>query len=76
MSRAFVREDDSEIAGLKYDSDHSRKTVEWLRIQEKKLDFLLNDPKGQAIEAQKRGKWIADARSAIAAAREELGRPG
>lgn len=76
MSRAFVKEDDSEAAGFKSDSAHSRKTAEWLRIQEKKLDFLLNDPKGQAIEASKRDRWIADARAAIDSARAELGKPG
>ncbi|MDR1915834.1 MAG: hypothetical protein LBQ58_04580 [Synergistaceae bacterium] len=73
MSRAFVKEDDEETAGFKYDSAHTQKLLEWLRIQEKKLDFLLNDPKGQAVEASKRDKWIKETESSISAAREKLG---
>ena len=73
MSRAFVKEDDEELAGFRYDEIHSKKTLEWLRIQEKKLNFLLNDPKGSAIGAEKRNKWIAETELAIAAAKKELG---
>ena len=73
MSRAFVKEDDSELTSLRDDERHSKKMVEWMKIQEKKLDFLLNDPKGQAIEASKRARWIDEAKSAIEVARGELG---
>ncbi|MDR0647962.1 MAG: hypothetical protein LBF92_01305 [Synergistaceae bacterium] len=73
MSRAFVKEDDEEISSFRDDEKHSKKTLEWLRLQEKKLDFLLNDPKGQAIEDQKRARWIEEAEAAIKAAKEELG---
>lgn len=73
MSRAFVKDDNDELSSFRDDEQHSRKTIEWLKIQEKKLDFLLNDPKGKAIEADKRKRWIDDAKSAIEAARNELG---
>jgi hypothetical protein len=73
LSRAFVKEDDEEISSFRDDEKHSKKTLEWLRLQEKKLDFLLNDPKGLAIESRKRAKWIGEARAAIETAKEELG---
>ena len=71
MSRAFVKEADEELASFREDSSHDKKTLEWIRIQEKKLDFLLNDPKGLAIEPAKRERWIKEAREAIAEARGE-----
>lgn len=73
VSRAFVKENDAEVLSLRDDEEHVKKTTEWLRLQEKKLDFLRNDPKGQAIETAKRDKWIKEAEAAIAAARLELG---
>ena len=69
MSRAFVKEADEELAAYREDSSHGKKTLEWIRIQEKKLDFLLNDPKGIAIEPAKRERWIKEAKEAIAEAR-------
>ena len=71
MSRAFVKEADEELTSYREDSSHDKKTLEWIRIQEKKLDFLLNDPKGLAIEPTKRERWIKEAREAIAEARGE-----
>ncbi|MDR1651139.1 MAG: hypothetical protein LBR87_05070 [Synergistaceae bacterium] len=73
MSRAFVKETDEELASYREDESHGKKTAEWLRIQEKKLDFLLNDPKGQSIEPAKREKWIKEAREAIAYAQSGAG---
>ena len=73
MSRAFVKEDDGEFTSFRDDEEHSKKTLEWLRLQEKKLDFLLNDPKGKAIETAKRDRWIKEAEDAIATANQELG---
>jgi len=69
MSRAFVKEADEELTSYREDLSHDKKTLEWIRIQEKKLDFLLNDPKGIAIESAKRERWIKEAREAIAEAR-------
>jgi hypothetical protein len=73
LSRAFVKEDDEEISSFRDDEKHSKKALEWLRLQEKKLDFLLNDPKGLAIESRKRAKWIEEAQAAIEAAKKDLG---
>ena len=69
MSRAFIKEADEELTSYREDLSHDKKTLEWIRIQEKKLDFLLNDPKGLAIESAKRERWIKEAREAIAEAR-------
>jgi hypothetical protein len=71
MSRAFVKETDEELAAFRDDSSHSKKALEYLKLQEKKLDFLLNDPKSMKIEPRKREKWIKEAREAIDAARAE-----
>jgi hypothetical protein len=71
MSRAFVKEADEELAAYRDDSSHSKKALEYLKLQEKKLDFLLNDPKGIKIEPKKREKWIKEAREAIDAVRAE-----
>lgn len=70
MSRAFTKEQDAELTSFRDDENHIRKMTEWLKIQEKKLDFLLNDPKGKAIEATKRERWIKEAEQAIADARQ------
>ena len=71
MSRAFVKEADEELTSYREDSSHGKKTLEWIRIQEKKLHFLLNDPNALAIEPAKRERWIKEAREAIAEARGE-----
>ena len=73
MSRAFVKEDDGELSSFRDEEAHDKKKIEWLKLQEKKLDFLLNDPKGQAIESEKRRRWIAEAELAIKEAKIELG---
>ena len=73
MSRAFVKEDDGELSSFRDEEVHDKKKIEWLKLQEKKLDFLLNDPKGQAIESAKRNKWIAEAELAIKEAKAEFG---
>ena len=72
MSRAFVKEDDPEQASYMDDEKHRKKLVEWLRIQEKKLDYLLNDPKAVEIEREKREKWIDSTRADIEKTKEQL----
>jgi hypothetical protein len=72
VSRAFVKEQDAEFTSFRDDEEHARKVTEWLKIQEKKLDFLLNDPKGKAVAPEKREKWIKEAQEAIAAAKTAL----
>jgi hypothetical protein len=73
LSRAFVKEDDGELSSFRENEAHDKKTLEWLRLQEKKLDFLLNDPKGLSIESAKRAKWIEETKLAIRSAKERLG---
>ena len=49
MSRAFVKEDDGERGNLVSDILHREAKIEWLKIQEKKLDkmkFGENPPSG------------------------------
>lgn len=75
MSRAFVREADEELTSYRDDSSHDKKAAEWLRIQEKKLDFLKNDPKGQTIDPVKREKWIRETEEAIAARQKNVSAP-
>jgi hypothetical protein len=66
MSRAFVKETDEELASYREDSSYDKKTLEWLKIQEKKLDFLKNDPKALAIEPAKRERWMREIEETLA----------
>lgn len=65
MSRAFIKESDAEASAARDDAEHEQKHQEWLAIQRRKLDFLLNDPKARAIDPAKRERWIAEIRSAL-----------
>ncbi|MCK9437261.1 MAG: hypothetical protein M0Q12_08655 [Synergistaceae bacterium] len=73
MSRAFVKEDDGERGNLISDIQHRESKVEWLRIQEKKLDTLLNDPKSKKIKPETLERWIKETREDIEKTRNELG---
>ncbi|MDY9921550.1 MAG: hypothetical protein U2P59_06965 [Synergistota bacterium] len=73
MSRAFVKEDDGERGNLISDIQHRESKVEWLRIQEKKLDTLLNDPKSKKIKPETLERWIMETREDIEKTRNELG---
>jgi len=50
-----------------------RKKAEWLRIQEKKLDTLLHDPKSKKIKPETLKRWIRETRDDIEKTRKELG---
>jgi hypothetical protein len=76
MSRAFVKEADEELASYREGASHDKKTLEWVKIQEKKLDFLMNDPHGKSIDPAKREKWIAEARAAIASVHDAQAKDG
>ena len=52
MSRAFIKEDDGERGNAVADIQFREAKVEWLKIQEKKLDTLLNDPKSKRIKPE------------------------
>ena len=72
MSRAFVKEDDGERGNLISDIQHRESKVQWLRIQEKKLDTLLNDPKSKKIKPETLERWIKETREDIEKTRNEL----
>jgi hypothetical protein len=73
MSRAFVKEDDEERGNLVSDIQYREKKAEWLRIQEKKLDTLLNDPKSKKIKPETLKRWIRETQEDIEKTRKELG---
>lgn len=73
MSRAFVKEDDGELGNLVSDIQHRESKIEWLRIQEKKLEKLLGDPKSKKIKTETLERWIKETREDIEKTRNELG---
>lgn len=73
MSRAFVKEDDDERGNIVSDIRHREKKIEWLKIQEKKLDKLLNDPASKKVKRETLERWIKETREDIDKTREELG---
>jgi hypothetical protein len=73
MSRAFVKEDDGELGNLVSDIQHRESKIEWLKIQEKKLETLLNDPKSKKIKIETLDRWIKETREDIEKTRNELG---
>lgn len=73
VSCAFVKEDDGERGSLVSDILHREAKIEWLRIQEKKLDTLLNDPKSKKIKTETLERWIKETREDIEKTRNELG---
>lgn len=73
MSRAFVKEDDGERGNLISDIQHRESKVEWLRIQEKKLEKLLNDPKSKKIKPETLERWIRETSEDIEKTKQELG---
>ncbi|NLD04528.1 MAG: hypothetical protein GX672_01325 [Synergistaceae bacterium] len=75
MSRAFVKEDDGERGNLVSDIQHRELKIEWLKIQEKKLETLLNDPKSKKIKPETLERWIKETREDIEKTRKELAVP-
>ena len=73
MIRAFVKEDDGERGNLVSDILHREAKIEWLKIQEKKLDKLLNDPQSKKIKPETLERWIKETREDIEKTRKELG---
>ena len=72
MSRAFVKEDDGEQAGALSDLKKREDKLEWLRIQEKKLDVLLNSPKSKKIDTETLERWIRETKEDIMKTKQEL----
>ena len=73
VSRAFVKEDDGERGNLVSDILHREAKIEWLKIQEKKLDKLLNDPQSKKIKPETLERWIKETREDLEKTRKELG---
>ncbi|MDO5116070.1 MAG: hypothetical protein Q4D58_08255 [Synergistaceae bacterium] len=73
MSRAFVKEDDGERGNAVAEIQFREAKVEWLKIQQKKLDALLNDPKSKKIKPETLARWIKDTEADIAKTKKELG---
>ena len=73
MRRAFVKEDDGERGNAVADIQFREEKVEWLRIQEKKLDTLLNDPKSKKIKPETLARWIKETEADITKTKKELG---
>ncbi|WP_281678788.1 hypothetical protein [Synergistes jonesii] len=73
MSRAFIKEDDGERGNAVADIQFREAKVEWLKIQEKKLDTLLNDPKSKRIKPETLDRWIKETKADIEKTKKELG---
>lgn len=73
MSRAFIKEDDGERGDMVSALEYREKRIEWLKIQEKKLVKLLNDPASGNIKPETRKRWIGETRKDIEKTRRELG---
>lgn len=73
MSRAFVKEDDGERGNLISEIQHREAKIEWLGIQEKKLEKLINDPKSKKIKPEILERWIRETREDIEKTKVELG---
>lgn len=73
MSRAFVKEDDGERGNAVSEIQQREGKVEWLKIQEKKLERLLSAPKNSKVSDEVLQKWIYDTKADIEKIRLELG---
>lgn len=73
MSRAFVKEDDGEQGNLISEIQHREGKIEWLKIQETKLEKLINDPKSKKIKPETLERWISETREDIKKTKDELG---
>ena len=73
MSRAFVKEDDGERGNAVSDIQFREGQVEWLKIQEKKLETLKSDPKSKKLKPEILERWIKDTEEDIAKTKKELG---
>ena len=73
MSRAFTKEDEPERDNAVADVQFREAKVDWLHIQEKKLDKLLNDPNSKKIKPEILERWIRDTKADIEKTKKELG---
>lgn len=73
MSRAFIKEDDGERSNVVSAIQHREAKIDWLMIQEKKLDKLLKASPSGKVTKKTLDRWIRETREDIAKTREELG---
>jgi hypothetical protein len=73
MSRAFIKEDDGERGNAVADIEAREGKIDWLKIQEKKLEKLLNMPDDKKIKPDMLERWIRETKDDIAKTRKELG---
>jgi len=71
VSRAFVDED-SEVHLNRERLERERELRDWLAIQEKKLAFLVSDPKAEAMDQDLRNQWLRETREDIERTRKLL----
>lgn len=72
MSRAFIKEDDGERSNAVSKIQYRENKVEWLRIQEKKLDLLLNNTKSKKINSKTLSRWIDEITADIEKTKKKL----
>jgi len=72
LSRAFVKEDD-ERGKIVSDLEYRKKKQDWLRIQEKKLEKLLQVSASEKVDAETLERWIKETKDDIEKTRRELG---
>ncbi|MBQ9881846.1 MAG: hypothetical protein IJM42_04440 [Synergistes sp.] len=73
MSRAFIKEDDGERGNAVADIQFREAKVEWLKIQEKKLETLMSGPKSKKIPPETLERWISETKADIEKTKKELG---
>lgn len=73
MSRAFIKEDDGERGNAAADYQFREAKVDWLKIQEKKLETLKNTPPTARVPQEKIDRWIKQTEEDIVKTRRELG---
>ncbi|MDO4988403.1 MAG: hypothetical protein Q4E17_05210 [Synergistes sp.] len=73
MSRAFIKEDDGERGNAVADIQFREAKIEWLKIQEKKLDTLKNSPKSKSVKPEILERWISETEADIQKTKTELG---
>ncbi|MEG1641819.1 MAG: hypothetical protein RR272_01780 [Synergistaceae bacterium] len=74
MSRAFIKEDDAETQDAVDNIQFRENKIEWLKIQENKLQRLLEESKMVSLDKQSLfDKWIVDIKEDIERTKRELG---
>lgn len=73
MSRAFVKEDDGEVVDFLSDERDRENKIEWLKIQETKLERLIAEADKNTSKKAMLEKWIRDITEDIEKTKKLLG---